>query len=67
MKLSNLFTLTWKKLWILVVSGFLSILLHNLFYAIFKIEEPVFLTIVVIIIPAYFIIFLIYTLLKKIK
>ncbi len=50
------FIFNWEKIWIIIVSAFLSILLHNLIYAIFNIEEAFFLTIVVIIIPSYFII-----------
>jgi len=64
-KIGKLFKLTWKKLWILIVSGFIAIMLHNAFYAIFNIEEPVFFLIAVIIIPFYFIISLIYTIILK--
>jgi len=28
--------LTWKKAWIMVVAGFVSIMLHNLIYGLFK-------------------------------
>jgi len=58
----NFFQLTWKKMYILVVGGFISILLHNLWYAIFGWEEAVFFIIVVILIPLYFIIAVIYSL-----
>jgi len=63
---TNFFKLTCKKLWIIIVSGFISILLHNFWYAIFHFEEPVFLSLTFIII-IYFIISLIYTLLKQEK
>ncbi len=58
----NFFQLTWRKMYILVVGGFISILLHNLWYAIFGWEEAVFFIIVVILIPLYFIISVIYSL-----
>ena len=61
---SNLFQLTWRKIWILVVGGFVSILLHNLWYAVFGFEEVFFLILVVLVIPLYFIIAVLYTLIK---
>lgn len=61
------FLLSWKKAWIIVVSGFLGIILHNAFYAIFEVEEAVFLIIVVFILPIYFITSVFYTILKKLK
>ncbi|MCK5624231.1 hypothetical protein KAI04_00125 [Candidatus Pacearchaeota archaeon] len=73
-KLDNWFLLTWKKAWIIIVGWFLAIVLHNLFYAIFKNyfdstggDEPFFFIIAVIIIPIYFIVCFIYTLIKMIK
>jgi len=65
--LDKYFLLTWKKVWIIVVAGFVSILLHNAFYAIFKIEEPVFFSLVVFGIPTYFIVCVIYSLIKQFK
>jgi O-antigen/teichoic acid export membrane protein len=66
-KFDKYFLLSWRKLWIIVVLSFVSILLHNLWYAIFKFEEAVFFTIVVIIIPIYFLICIIYSIIKLIK
>lgn len=66
-KKENFFQLTWKKMYILVVGGFISILLHNLWYAIFGWEEAVFFIIVVILIPLYFIIAAIYSLAKLLQ
>jgi hypothetical protein len=54
-------------MWIIVVGGFVSILLHNFWYAIFGFEEAVFLLIVTIGIPVYFITLVIYTLIKKLR
>jgi hypothetical protein len=65
--LDNYFLLTWKKAWIMVVAGFVSILLHNATDAIFNIEEPVFFSIVIFVIPTYFVVCLVYTLIKRFK
>lgn len=59
--------LTWRKIWILVVGGFVSILLHNLFYAIFGFEEAVFFIITVILIPIYFVISAGYTFYRSLR
>ncbi|MFH1787710.1 MAG: hypothetical protein ABH811_02895 [archaeon] len=66
-KSDKYFLLTWRKLWVLVVVGFVSILLHNLFYGIFNIEEPLFFSLVVFVLPLYFIICIIYSTIKIIK
>jgi hypothetical protein len=66
-KLDKYLLLSWRKLWILVVAGFISIIIHNLFYAIFGFEEAVFFIIVVFILPLYFLAVFIYTLIQKIK
>ena len=63
----KVFLLSWKNLWIVVVAGFVSIILHNVFYAIFRFEEAVFFSIVVFIIPLYLIISIIYTIYTKIS
>jgi len=59
--------LSWRKVWIIVVGGFVSILLHNLWYALFGFEEFVFFIIVIFLIPIYLITSLVYTLIKKLK
>ncbi len=46
MKTKQLFLLSWKKVWIIVVAGFISILLHNLISGLLGVEEPVFFSIV---------------------
>ena len=65
--LDKYFLLTWKKVWIIVVAGFVSILLHNAIDAIFNIEEPVFFSLVVFVIPTYFLVCVIYSLIKQFK
>jgi len=42
-KLDKYFLLSWRKAWIIVVGGFVSILLHNFISALFGVEEVVFL------------------------
>lgn len=66
-KFDKWFLLSWRKLWIIVVAGFVSIMLHNLIYALFNLEEAFFFIIVVFIIPIYFLISLFYTLFILIK
>ncbi len=73
-KSETLFLLTGKKLLIIILAFFLVVLLHNLIYALLQGyydsvggDEPFFFIMAVIIIPLYFIICLIYTLIKKIR
>jgi len=65
--LDKYFLLTWKKLWIIIVLGFISIMLHNLWYAIFGFEDVVFFSLVIFVIPVYFVVSIFYTLIKIIK
>jgi len=37
--INKFFLLSWKKMWIIVVGGFLSIILHNLISTLFGVEE----------------------------
>ena len=67
MKKRNKFDkLSWKKFGIIIASWFVAVILHNLVYALLKIDEALFFIIAIIIIPAYFIISLVYSLIKKI-
>jgi hypothetical protein len=71
MKTKKLFLLSWRKVWIIVVSGFVGIVLHNLISALIKVEEPVFFILVVIVLPIYVLVAVIYSIAylirKKIK
>ncbi|MFH1401987.1 MAG: hypothetical protein ABIG40_03445 [Parcubacteria group bacterium] len=67
MKIKNLFLLSWKKLWIIVVGGFASIILHNLISGLMGTEEVFFFMLVVFALPAYILIAGIYSLIYKIK
>lgn len=60
-KADNLFLLSWKKLWAIVVAGFVSIILHNLISGLIGTEEAFFFVIVVFIIPAYTLIAVLFT------
>jgi len=64
MKSKNFFLLSWKKLWILIIAGFVSIVLHNLISGLMKAEEAFFFIIVVFVIPTYFLITVLYSLIS---
>jgi hypothetical protein len=72
-KFNRWFLLSWKKVFFGVIVWIGAVILHNLTYVfiteILKIEiddEPFFFVIAVIVIPAYFLIMIIYTLVKMI-
>ncbi len=65
--MKKLFLLSWKKVWIVVVAGFISILLHNLVSGLIDAEEPFFFCIVVFVIPLYILIAIVYSVIYKIK
>ena len=67
MKIKNLFLLSWKKLWIVVVGGFVSIVLHNLISGLFEIEEAFFFILVIFVLPIYLVVATIYSLVYRIK
>ena len=66
-KFDKWFLLSWRKLWIIVVGGFVSIMLHNLIDALFNVEEAFFFIVVVFVLPIYFVIVLLYTMVNKLK
>lgn len=66
-KFEKYLLMNWKHFWTIVASWFASVILHNLFYAVFGGEEAVFFILATIIIPIYFIFSLIYTIVYKIK
>ena len=61
----NLFLFSWRKLWIIVVAGFFSIMLHNAIYGLFNVEEAFFFIVVVFVIPIYFLIMVVYSIIYK--
>jgi len=66
-KLDKYFLLSWRKTWIIVVGGFISILLHNFISAILGFEEAVFFILVIFVLPIYVLIAIVYSLIKKFK
>jgi len=67
MKSKNFFLLSWGKLWIIVVAGFASIILHNLISGLMGVEEIFFFAIVIFIIPVYTLIAIFFSLLNFLK
>ncbi len=73
-KLNKWFLLTWRKVWIILVAWFLSVVLHNLVYGLFKNyfdshggDEPFFFIAAIFIIPLYTFICVIYSLVKRLQ
>jgi len=67
MEIKKILKLTWKKLLLLIVLWFIAVILHNAVYAIFGFEDAIFFIIAIFVIPIYFIVSLIYTIIIKIK
>ncbi len=71
-KFDKCLLLSWRKLWIIVVAGFVSIMLHNLIYGLFKSYfdthggDEAFFFIITMLIIFYFLITIVYTLIRKI-
>tara|TARA_Y100000310_G_scaffold144610_1_gene143848 strand:+ start:960 stop:1262 length:303 start_codon:yes stop_codon:yes gene_type:complete len=61
------FKLSLKKLVIIIGAWFVSVILHNLVSAIFGFEDALFFILAIVVIPAYFIICIIYSIFKIIK
>jgi len=66
-KFDKYFLLSWKKFGLIVASWFVGVLLHNLVSAILRVEEAVFFIIVIFVIPIYFLICVVYSLVKWMK
>ncbi|UCF06403.1 MAG: hypothetical protein JSV33_05060 [bacterium] len=70
----RLFLLSWKRVLLIIAAWVVSILLHNAIYGLFIDyfrrtggDEPVFFLLAVIVIPLYFIISIVYTVIKKLR
>lgn len=61
MKYDKYFLLKFKLVGIILGSFLLSVILHNVFYAIFGFEEPVFFLLATIVIPLYLLVCIGYT------
>lgn len=62
MNLKKYFLLNWKKTWIIVISWFILVMLHNLISALFSCEEAFFFILAGVIMPVYIIISIVYSL-----
>lgn len=67
MKYEDLFLFSWRKLWIVVVVGFVSIILHNLISGLLGVEEPFFFLLAVIVIPVYALVVAVYSIVYLIR
>lgn len=72
--LNEFFLLTWKKFFWLLILWILAVFIHNAIYALFYSyysqtggEESIFFIIAIFVIPFYFLVCVIYTLVKKCK
>ena len=57
----DVFRLSWRKVWIVVVSWFVVVLLHNAVSALLETEEMVFFIVAIFVYPAYVLVALIYS------
>ncbi len=60
-KLRNFFQLTWKRTLIIVIVLIASVVSHNAYYKLLGAKETIFSFIVIILIPIYFLISLVYS------
>ncbi len=67
LRFQKYFLLSWRKILIILIVWVTCFLVHNLIYALFGVEEAVFFSIAVIIIPLYLLISIVYTLFSKLK
>jgi len=74
MKFDRYLLLSWKRVLIIACAWMLSVLLHNLIYGLFYDyfwrtggDEPVFFILAVFVIPLYFIISLVYTVIRLVR
>jgi len=67
MNTKKLFLLNWRKVWIVIVADFACIVLHNLVSAWLGFEEGVFFILAIFVIPIYFIVVVIYSIVYLIK
>lgn len=63
----KIFLLTWKKILIIAIAFILSVVLHNVISGLIGEDEPIFFIIATIIVPIYFIISVLYTIMEIAK
>ena len=64
---AKFFILSWKKTAIALMIWIISVVAHNFWYGLFGFEDALFFIIAVIVIPIYFLVSIVYTLIKKVK
>ena len=67
MKIKNLFILSWKKLAVVFVVEVLAIILHNMVFAAFGVEDAIFFILAIFVIPIYLVLAVLFTLLRATK
>lgn len=74
MRFDKYLLLSWKRVLVITCAWVLSVLLHNLIYGLFYDyfrraggDEPVFFILAVFVIPLYFIISLVYTVIRLVR
>lgn len=60
------FLLNWKKFGLLVLIWIGAVVFHNFYFAVFNYEEAVFFILAVFIVPIYFLVMIVYSILIKI-
>jgi hypothetical protein len=63
----DLFLFSWRKLWLIVVVGFVGIILHNVISGLFGFEEAFFFILVIFVLPIYFLVCVIYSVIYLIR
>ena len=56
-----------RKLGIIVLTFIIALLIHNFFYYLFDIEEPIFFLLATFVIPIYFLVSVIYTIFHHVR
>ena len=59
--------LSWKNIIIMIVAWIIAVLLHNAIGALFNFEEAFFFIVAIFVIPIYFIVSLVYTVIIKLR
>ncbi|PJC45220.1 hypothetical protein CO037_02630 [Candidatus Pacearchaeota archaeon CG_4_9_14_0_2_um_filter_30_8] len=58
---------SWIKILWIILAWIGAVILHNAFYGVFGVEEAVFFILATIVIPLYFLVFVVYNLVKKLR
>ena len=66
-KFDKWFLLDWKNFLTIVVLWFVFVFIHNAIYGLFGVEDAIFFILAVLLIPLYFLISIIYSIIKLVK